>query len=251
MNFGHFAFRSGLASLVAAQAYAVSARYFLSLQGLSEANDDQSAANTQPNLFSDPLLSSGGFGSFRLYLWADLSPLGTTTLTDLKRIDLAVATTGNLMILRTNIWQRTIDLDPDNPTSVFRRWASAPGIQNWNSNFADMSPAVATLESGLSTRNSVRIYDNQDRAGDLWLFGWIEISGTVGDVQIFNNATGFLQRGTPTNTVYLGVDDLSGGPAVISGQAISYANQSPEAFVGPEPSALALMTLAAIAIRRR
>ncbi|MDX2200926.1 MAG: hypothetical protein SF069_18380 [Phycisphaerae bacterium] len=239
---------------MAAQAYAVSARYFLSLTGLADANDEQSAANAPTSVVNDPVLDTGGSSTtIRLYLWADLSPLAVAPATDVTMIDLAISTSGNLVVERTNIWQRILDdgATPDDSTDDLKRWAYAPGIQTWNSNVADMAPAVAVLQPGLTTRNFIRALDNQDRAGGLWLFGWVEVNGTVGDILIHNNATSFLQRATPTNTVHLGLDDSAGGPAAVPGQSVSYSNASPEAFVGPEPSALALMTLAALAIGRR
>ncbi|MDX2200456.1 MAG: hypothetical protein SF069_15990 [Phycisphaerae bacterium] len=233
-------------------AYAqVGARYFLSLTGLANPDDTQSAAVAPTSTFSDLLTDRPG----RFYLWADLSPAGTSPLTDLKGINLSVAVNGDLSIRRTNIWQRTLDDGgtPDDPSDDLNRWASAPGLQIWNSQSVDLAPAVAVLEPGLTTRTATTSLDNQDRAGGLWLFGWIEVVGTSGgDIQINNDASGFLQGTGPTNRIFLGNDDLVGGPAEIPGQAVSYANSSPEASIyPPEPSSLALMVLAAFAIRRR
>lgn len=243
------------AVLSAADASAVGTRYFLSMSGLSNPDDDQSSATAPSSLTTDP-----GFtfwpngGPIRLYLWADLSPLGAVVTTDLMGIDLALSVTGGLIITRTNIWQRVLD-DGDTPTDPaddLNRWASAPGLQSWSSQYVDLAPAVAVLETGLSTRSAVTNLDNQDRAGNLWLFGWLEVDGGGGEVQIHNNASGFLQGTGPTNTIYLGLDDFSGGPAEVPGQPVSYSNASWEAYDAvPEPATLALMTLAALALRRR
>ncbi len=239
-------------SVLSVQSFAVGARYFLALEGLADPNDEQSAA-TAPNIISDPDPTGVGSAPVRWYLWADLSPSSTAPLTDLKGIDLAFSTTGNMSIIETNIWQRTLDDGgtPDDTSDDLNRWASAPGRQTWDNSFVDLAPAVAVLEPGLTTRTATTSLDNQDRAGGLWLFGWITTTGNAGEIQILNNASGFLQGTGPTNTIYLGLDDNVGGPAEIPGQSVSYSNASPEGARTPEPASLMLMSIAALAIRRR
>ncbi len=238
----------------AAQAQ-VGARYFLSLAGLSDANDTQSAALAPSSTVADPSVDTGGAASsYRFYLWADLSPGTTAPLTDLKGINLSFNTTGDVQITATNLWQRVLDDGgtPEDPSDDLNRWASAPGLQNWASQSVNLAPAVAVLEPGLTTRTATTSLDNQDRPGGLWLFGYIEVSATTGgDIQINNDASGFLQGTGAANRIFLGNDDAVGGPAEIAGQPISYTNGSPEATITPEPASLAMLALAALGIRRR
>ncbi|MDX2198194.1 MAG: hypothetical protein SF069_04385 [Phycisphaerae bacterium] len=250
---------AAILSLGASAAMAqVSARYFLSTAGLADPNDTQSAASTAPGT-ADQTIDAGANANAvtRLYLWADLSPGATSPLTDLKGIDIALAVNGNLSILASNLWQRVLDDGgtPDDTSDDLNRWASAPGLQNFapGSQNADPATTVAVLEPGLTTRTATTSLDNQDRAGGLWLFGWIEVQGNQGDIQIRHQASGFLQGTGTANRIFLGFDDAVGGeaaPAVPPG-TVTYDNASPEATITPEPASLAMLALAALGIRRR
>lgn len=242
-----------LASLLGGHAWGqVATRYFLSMTGLVDGDDDQSAA-LPPGTGDPVVLIDRPTDITRFYLWADLSPGSTSPVTNLRRIDLSLSVTGNLQITRTNIWQRLLDdaTTPNDPTDDIRRWTQVPGIQTWGGSEADLSAAVATgLDRGLPTVQFPFI-ELQVVTGDNGLFGWVEIQGDFGEVQVHNQASGFLQGTGATNRIFLGHDDVTGGPAEVAGAAISYTNSSPEAVLIPEPAGAMLLLIAGLATRRR
>lgn len=245
---------TALLGLGVSAAQAVQARYFLSLQGLSDGGNTDSAAVPAANA-SDLNIDVGlAPTTTRLYLWAQI---GLTPPTDLKGFDLAFRTTGNLTISHTNIWQNNFIVPG------FARWnvGGVPGADSidanpgilgpgaYGTNFVNVSPTVAVLEPGVTNGAFAGFDDQWVGALGAALVGYVEVSGNNGDVHIVNEGSGFLQI-DPGNRVLLGLDDVTGNPAEVPNAP--YDNASPEATITPEPASLALLGLAAVfGLRRR
>lgn len=138
--------------------------------------------------------------------------------------------------------------------SNYRRWENGgvPGLQNWGGLLADPTPTVAVLTDGVTNR--VVAQDDQRRnvtfqavSHRTVLVGWLEATGTSGDIDIINQGSGFLQI-DPNNRVFLGLDDTAG----FTLEFPPHSNDSPEAsFVVREPGGLTLLTAFAVAALRR
>lgn len=240
-----------LAVLVTASSSAVSVRYFLSLDGLSDPNDTESAAVMPTNIGVDPMIADATGGSYRLYLWAQIGPgdIPAFDVTDLKEVDLAFRTTGDVQITGGDIWQNTF-VPP-----VSMRWNALemPGDFSADGSglFADPVRASAVLEAGV-TNGNFSFFDDQWIAGNLnaAVIGSLDVAttGGVGEVHIINQHSDFLQLGE--RRAFLGWDDAVG--AVADDPNSDYDNADWEARFIPEPSSgLIAVLLATLYARTR
>lgn len=218
---------------------AVSVRYFLSLEGLADPNDTDGPAVMPTNIGVDPVIDTTISGtSHRLYMWAKIGPNAADggEDTDLKGLDLAFFTSGDIEIVGGNIWQNHFD------PFVTKRWndngfpgafGSSPVLPN--NQFADPSSTIAVLEAGI-TNGPFAAFDDQWIGGSLnaSVFGYLDIEGTFGEVDIIHQGTGFLQI-QPNNVVRVGWHDNGFGPMVPFPMP---HNSAPEALLIPEPVSL-------------
>ncbi|TWT45983.1 hypothetical protein RAS1_24200 [Phycisphaerae bacterium RAS1] len=245
----------------AAQAQTAAARWFLSTDGLSNAADPQSAAVAPANLPTLTNPSVDGSAGTRLYLWVN-NPVSSRVWNGFQDYQIQVRN-GNAVITSVSIYNinMIVDLGDDGEPGggddvTSPRWAATSNGTGAGSQTVT-GVTMFYVSGQVGVRNgSLPIGGDQHFTGATvnraTLVGHVELSGTSGDVFIRHGlASAATTAGagiTASNTfVRLGFGDE--GTVYTAGAS----GDSPiaEATITPEPASLALLGLAALALRRR
>lgn len=248
-------------SAAAAQAQTAAARWFLSPQGLSDPGDPQSASVAPANLptLTNPTLDTTV--SQRLYLWLNV-PTGGRIWNGFQnyRVEVRNGTaTANVTIYNLDM---IVDFGDDGAPGggddvTQPRWAS---VNSGTGQGTQMVSGITFFTvGGLGARNTAlplggdqHFQNPAGTANDAILLGHIDFSvGGTGSVYIHHqlasstSATGGIA--TPNTFIRLGFGDEN---EVFTGGAGGKTSIA-EATLIPEPASLALLGLAALALRRR
>ncbi len=239
--------RSLLVLLVLTFPYAADAadiRYYFSEVGLSDPDNIHSPALSPGAALQDPVVNPAAApdGRTRLYLWFE-NPTPSTENpafgTTLNGIEFDIRATGDAVIEDFLFFNY--------PTGLERRWSLNPNVvEGSEPQSLSRVVAIASTTVGIFNGTLADQFDGHfDRATSSTLFGYLDVSGTSGAIQI-EHRLGIMRYAGPRNhRVRLGWDGPFPGSL-----AFGFSNESPEATIVPEPGTVTLLILSVVAIRR-
>lgn len=254
---------AGLALLAAPASAAL--RLFFSPGGAFSATAINDVALTA----ADVPAANGGVGNPTvgngqvLYLWAQM--IGPPTSQKWNGIAFDISVNGGT-IASTLMYNYNV-VDPDFGDVLYERWQGVnQGAGQGTSNVTGINLAAVVRGEGVNNGVNSAVYDDQSEIGTAVgvgtaaqrralpksvLLGWIVVNATSPLAEVFLKVgTGGIARsGAPAaESVYFGAGDEGAG---LRGNSFGLASPSADAFVTPEPASIALLALAALALRRR
>lgn len=206
-------------------------RLYLSETGTDDGTTAGSAL--MPSQAADP--TDLAPGSHRLWVWG--SPIGANTSVNGLNFDVKVD--GDLNIDGYNFWNHFLQ--------VVNRWdgGAFPGAGGDSGQLLSGLSFTANATPGI-TNNPFSGFDTHyDSSTNSTVFGYIDVSGSIGDVNIVFQS-GSIAAPDTYDTTFLGLDDAAGNAG-----AGFYDNASPEANFLPEPGGVSLLVLGSAALLRR
>ncbi|MBK8913545.1 MAG: PEP-CTERM sorting domain-containing protein [Phycisphaerales bacterium] len=239
-------------------------RLFFSTGGAfsnSVVNDVGVAAGDMPAANGGPGNPTVGNGTI-LYLWAQM--IGPPSSQKWNGVSFDVHVDGGVVADRL-MYNYTV-VDPDFGDVLYTRWQGVnQGVGVGTADLTGINLAAVTSGEGINNGVNAATYDDQSEIGPVnagtaaqrralpksVLLGWVQVQATGPVASVFLRVgTGGISRAGATGAepVYLGAGDEDAG---LRGN--SFGSQSPmaDATVTPEPASLALLGLAALAMRRR
>lgn len=251
---------AGLALLAAPASAAL--RLFFSTQGAfsNQVVNDVSAAPAGPGAVSNPVAPNHSI----LYLWAQMLPGPTSQKWNGIAFDIQV----NGGIVEDRRFYNYTVVDPDFGDILFRRWQGVnEGAGVGTPLLVGANLAGVNAGEGVSNSLNASLYDDQSEIGPSnagtasarrnitngksVLLGWIQVAATSPEAQVFLRVGtgGITREGAPTpQPIYFGAGDEGAG---LTGASFLQSSPLADATVVPEPASLALLALAAFALRRR
>ncbi|QOJ14207.1 MAG: hypothetical protein HRU75_05975 [Planctomycetia bacterium] len=238
-----------LLSLAPADASAAALRLFFSPFGAVEGHPVALAG--LPVARENPVVPDRS----RLYLWAEM--LGTPATQQWSAVSFDIVPTG--ATLTDSRFYNWIERDPDFGTIAYRRWRNIePGDIGNDGALRRVSLFTTSGSSGVTNAIAAQWFDLQSEVSLLdsrvlpraTLLGFIDVQllagSTRGELRL-EVGEGTISRGTgPPEPVYFGVGDEDAG---LTGASFFQGSPLADAIVVPEPTALALLLLAALALR--
>lgn len=253
-------------------------RMFFSTIG---ANDGQSLLDANPGLTlpiarTNPAVASGS----RIYLWAEMitSTPGTSQSQKWNGVSFDVAVNGGRVT--ANTLYNFVRTDPDSGEFTYERWQGVnSGTIQANGSVLNANLAAVVRGDGINNGANAAAESSRDLqsevgvlaatgstaavsrsliapagfTGKAVLLGSYDVALNVGSpsAQIFLKVGtgGIVRQGqTAAESIYFGVGDENAG---VLGNAFGVGSPNADATITPEPASLALLGLAALALRRR